>query len=188
MLLNTMMLLTCLAAPTTLPAVLPAPVTIHQVHELPLDITLAWHAPAGGSSALAPPLEIVTFAWSDASNHHTGTVGMGDRIVMGTLCNGGDHAIHVLDSGGGVITLAAGENLWVGPARHLPPTHQCTCACSCDNGRTSTRFEVPCDGAGGCSMEGNECELSSDDYLKPTGVVRNCRRIWVWLPPEPKDG
>ena len=34
MLLNTMMLLTCLAAPTTLPAVLPAPVTIQNCQSL----------------------------------------------------------------------------------------------------------------------------------------------------------
>ncbi|MDP7030317.1 MAG: hypothetical protein QF733_08865 [Phycisphaerales bacterium] len=190
MLLNAMMLVTSLALPAPLPspAVLPAPVTIHQMHEQPLDIALAWHTPADGSSALAPPLDIVTYAWSDASNYHTGTAGMGDRIIMGTLSNSGEHAIHVVDADGGIITLAAGENLWVGPPRSLDPTHQCACRCECAGGNKSTRFVVPCDSTGGCSMEGSECELPSDDYLEPTGVVRTCRRIWVWLPPQPQDG
>ncbi len=187
MLMHTMMLAAVLAIPAEAPPnhqdVRPALVTIHQVHEQPLDIALAWYAPTDGSSALSPPLEVLTTALIGSSKQHSGTVGMGDLVVRGTISNGCDQDVHMLLTDGSILTLAAEENLWIGSERELTPTHRCWCVCTCVSGNKSSTFQVGCDNSNGCSMEDQLCEVHSDPFLKPSGRVTSCRRMWILLPP-----
>ena len=156
-------------------SVQPAPVIIHQVHERPLDVVLAWHAPPDGGEALTPPLHAAADYWTGEAIKRPGSITAGDRIVRGTLANDGQTDIFILSGEGQVIVLPPREHLWVGPAAQLLPTHRCVCTCRCGPDRITT----PC-ANGNCMIDGTDCIDFSGRYWK----LKHCRRVYVPLPLE----
>jgi hypothetical protein len=167
-------------APDPCTQVMAPPIVIDGIHEGPIGIAIAWHAPGSSGRALSPPLEAHGVICDGASVLGPRMLQSDDLITQGALTNAGESTITILTTEGEIIDLPPNRSLWVGSLESLSLTHRCICECLCTSAHGSFPVTFECEG-GRCPNNGTACRNWTHDGVED-GTLDRCQVIYAPIP------